>query len=64
MVELKDFVPHWANGKSNEAEPSKFLRLTQWAPAFDRAAIALACTDQWELPAALTHKDNCLQACC
>ncbi len=63
MVDLKDFVPHWAHGQNKEAEPSKHLRLAQWGPAFDRAAIALACNGQWELASAMAHKDNCLQVC-
>ena len=42
MVDLKDFVPHWAHGQNKEAEPSKHLKMAQWGPAFDRAAIALA----------------------
>ena len=55
-LELKEFLPHWSelvDPKAAQAlEPTKHLKLQQWAPAFDRYSL---------LVSALTH-NACLCA--
>ena len=64
-VELEKFLPSWCESGPNEClwedAGIKKMDLGKWSVAFDRYAMAAACTDQLALAGAMAHKEQCLK---
>ena len=64
-VELEKFLPSWCESGPNEClwedAGIKKMDVGKWSVAFDRYAMAAACTDQLALAGAMAHKEQCLK---
>ena len=65
FVELEKFLPSWCEAGPNEClyddAGMKKLDFGKWSIAFDRYAMAAACTDQVSFAGAMAHKEQCLK---
>ena len=64
-VDLDKFLPSWCESGPNEClwedAGIKKMDVGKWSIAYDRYAMAAACTDQLALSGAMAHKEQCLK---